>query len=281
MGIRTYKRKNFTLNINQEHKTQILNKRILQELRNSKFKPLPNTTNVFSELKSTDVFVKKISKHSFDKRQLKDYIEQKKVISNIPDIYGTVEFKKNIYVFSKLIKDKIDVVNNINKFSKKDISFLRSEIIRIGTKLIEKNLLPSEFALRQFFFSKDRKKVYFVDNIVGVFNAKQLELLLKQTNLDIPRKLKILSHAYSLLSARGMSSVVKSMKGRKEESIFTVFPSLQKYKHDLIDLQNRFTRKTTALVNKYYDSLSLDKKKIIQKQILKNCLNELDTLTNK
>jgi len=120
-----------------------------------------------------------------------------------------------------------------------------------------------------------------VDSIVGVFNAKQLQLLLKQINIDTPKKLKILSRAYSLLSARGMSSLVKSMKGRKKESIFSVFPSLQKYKSDLIDLQNRFTKKTTNLVNSYYSSLPLEKKKLIQKQILRNCLDKLDRLTSK
>ena len=211
MPIRTYKRKNFTLNINKEHKSTVLNKKLLQELKNCKFKPLPNTTNSFSELTNKDVFVKKISKYSFDKRQLKDYMKQKEVVSNIPDIYGTIELKDKIYIFSKLIKDRIDVVNNFFKLSKKNISFLRSEIIRIGSKLIEKDILPSEFALQQMFFSKDRKKVYFVDNIVGVFNAQQLVELMKQANLEVPGKLKILSSAYSLLSARGMSAVVKSI----------------------------------------------------------------------
>jgi len=282
--IREYKRPNFSITITEKGKNKVLETRLLRDIKNCKYHSLKNACGDFASYKEKGIFIKK-TKSIFDSHQLSDYQEQRKLISNIPEVYGYVKVNRELILISRNIPDAVPLLDLLNEKNFSRINELRTEIETIGKRLISKNLLPWDFKLRQFFYSKYRKKLYFADNAVAFQDPDQLYALYKKCNLKIPKELYLLNLAYKGNPIKGSFKLARQLVGIKPEIKVSEKLINKKGGVALIKLKNKIfsvaTRQDQIIAKRtieFYNKLDQKTKKIIQEKILDLCLKNFDNI---
>jgi hypothetical protein len=278
--IETYVRPKFNLHVSKKGRTVILKERILANIKKSRFLPLKRSTNLFDIL-NKKIFVKE-SFQKVDVFQLKDYLKQRKLVSCIPEVYGSLKLKSgNVYIFSKFVPDSIELCDYLKKLkTKKDVKKLKFEVNQIGDKLITAGLLPWDFKLKQFFYSPRNKKIYLCDNAVAFYNPKVLLMYYKKANLEIPSKLRMLNLLFSLHPIELILEGARiARRNLKKETIFSadeMTGKLNSFRKKGRKLIERDTDKIILNTINYFNSLSLGTKQLIQREVLKDALKEID-----
>jgi hypothetical protein len=208
--IENYKRDKIHLNVSKKGRDVILKERVLSEIKKSKFIPFKRSTNLFDVI-NQKVFVKE-SFSKIDYFQLSDYLKQRKVVTSLPEVYGSLKLSNGkVFVFSKFIPGTVQLPDYLKKANPKTILHIRKEILTIGEKLIQKGLLPWDYKIRQFFYNPKNNKLYLCDNSVAIFSPKLLSRYFKQTRMPIPGKLKSLTTLYTLHPFQLTLSVANSL----------------------------------------------------------------------
>lgn len=277
--IETFKRDNFSLEISKRGRDVLISEKMLSSLKYCQFTPLSLASNLFN-IKNKRVFIKE-STNPVDALQLNDYLKQRKIVSNIPEMYGTLKLKNGkVYIFSKYINNSILLSDYLKTAKKEEILSIRKQIQIIGKKLIKECLLPWDFKIRQFFYSPKTKKIYFCDNSVAFHNPKVLISYFKKANLKIPTTLKKLYLLYSLNPMEIISvSLKKLKKGLNKETLYSSNKLKEKIKTLKSKGKSLVLRDLNKLILKtiaFYDSLPIEIKKKIQEEILKDALSFLD-----
>ncbi|NCC70902.1 hypothetical protein EOM09_04940 [bacterium] len=276
--IEKYTRKRFSLEVSKKGKEKVLEHKLLSKLKHSKFICVDGATNLF-DLANKKVFVKE-SIVINDYYQFKDYLNQKKVISNIPEIYGVLKLNNGrIYIFSKHISDAVPLTSHLFRSRGPDfLKKVRLEVKTIGEKLVEKGLLPWDFQLKQFFYSPKASKVYLSDNAISFYNPKTLVKYFKKANVEIPTKLKKIYLIYSLHPFQISREGLKFINQKTKNILFNSSTKLSALKRDGNAM---FEKRLFSLINNtvdFYTSLPLETKQKIQSVLLKECLEEFNSI---
>lgn len=279
--IENYQRKNVCLSVSKKGRDVLLKERVLSEIKKSTFIPFKRSTNLFDVINER-VFVKE-SFSKIDYMQLKDYLKQRKIVSCLPEVYGSLRLSNGkVYVFSKFVPGTLQVQDYLKTVSNpKTVLSLRRDIKTTGEKLISHALLPWDFKIRQFFYNPKNKKLYLCDNSVAMFSPKLLSKYFKKINHPIPSKLKSLTTLYTLHPFQLSLEVVNSLLSLvKKECVF----SDEKRKSPMVDFKKKvrkvFERDVDKIILKtidFYSSLPLEVKQKIQREILKETLEEFDS----
>ncbi len=282
--IKEYKRPKFSIAITEKGKDKVLETRLLRDIKNCKYHPLKNACGDFAAYKEKGIFIKK-TKSIFDSHQLSDYQEQRKLISNIPEIYGYVKVNRELILISRNIPDAVPLLDVLNENSLSKTRELRNEIENIGKKLISKNLLPWDFKLRQFFYSKSRKKLYFADNAVAFQNPDQLCALYKECNLRIPQELRLLNFMFENHPFRLAGSIARKLIGAKSKGTFEHAISNRRGSKQLMAIKRKANSASAIVIQEinkktieFYKKLDYKTKNVIQKKVLVLCLRNFDNL---
>jgi len=112
--IERYQRKNISLSVSKKGRDVLLKEKVLSEIKKSKFIPFKRSTNLFDVI-NQKVFVKE-SFSKIDYMQLQDYLKQRKIVSCLPEVYGSLRLSNgNVYVFSKFIPGTLQVQDYLKK----------------------------------------------------------------------------------------------------------------------------------------------------------------------
>jgi outer membrane phospholipase A len=264
--IRKYKRENFQLSVSKSGKEQILQKKLIKDLKNCKYYTLKGATGVFSKLLNKDIFIKKTDNVVVDESQLRDYIKQKKVVDAFPEIYGYLKKEKELYVFQKLISDALNLRESFKILDKKDKAIVREQIKEYGNKLVEKGLLPWDFKLKNLIYSKKNKKVYIIDNAINFPYIYDF--------IDLCKKLKIHTKL-SLTFKQKLFSELRQLKRKLfiDITITNLFNYIPKISSS--EFRSKvYSPEIQKQVIKEYKSLSFEDRKKIQMFILNETLKE-------
>jgi hypothetical protein len=283
--IRSYNRKGFSIQLTEEGRNKILDKKLLKELKSCDYCALPESSGDFVILNGKKVFVKKTSDIS-DAQQLLDYVEQSKIINNIPKIYGfaKIHAQNKVYVVSKLIPDAIPLTDVIKSGNKELNLRLRKEIEEIGTKLISKNQLPWDFLIRQFFFSKKSNKLYFSDNSINFNRPDRLAEVYRKCGLNVPMKLRFLELALTkhpvIIMQKATRRALKVKEGEKLAKAIPNKPRLLSIKDKLLERYLKDMKVVFKETNRFYREMNEETKRKIQRRILSDLLNSFDSISN-
>jgi len=280
-----YDRKNFSIQLTEEGKKHILDQKLIKELKNCEYLCLPEASGEFVIFNNKKTFIKKTSALQ-EAHQLKDYIEQSKLINNIPKIYGYAKIhnQQKLYVASELISDALPLIE-VFKYKDKILNQrLRTEIENIGNKLIEKNKLPWDFKIRQFFISKHSKNLYFSDNTINMSVPIKLVELYKACKLKVPFKLKLLETAFNAHPVALIRKITrKALKVDNGVPIDNVISNKSRFlplKARLIARHLKDMNLILIETSKFYEGLPSSTKTKLQRKILDNCLKSFDSLSN-
>jgi hypothetical protein len=280
--ISLYNRNRFSVKVSEKGLNILTNEKVISTLKKLKFNPINECTSLFDILNKRVII--KESFNYIDRFQLRDYYLQKKIITNIPEIYGVLELNTGkTYVFSKYISDACDLKqffqNPSNRYKKEKFKL---QIKNMGAKLIREGLLPCDFQIKQMFYSPKNKKLYLCDNSISFSNPKSLLSIFKKLNINPPSKLKKLSLAYSLNPIELSLSVLRAFKKKSTKetmlSILKKQSSLKNVSGYAQKMHQKQLKKIILETIEFYDSLPLDIKQKIQTQILNNCLKQFDSL---
>jgi len=283
--LRTYRSKGVTVTITESSRHKLSKNRVLSDFKNYRFTCLPDANSSFAQLEKKDVFIKRSVFKSLDYSQLKDYLDQRKVVDNIPEIYGFLEKKGELYVLSRNISSAVNLSTYLKTITPEKRKEMRSQIQEIGEKLISIGLLPWDFRPRQFMFSTVENKLYFCDNSISYSNPTYLVFRLRKMGLPVSKNLLTLSKLEKLSVFNLFRKTVRKSLNRKDgAALFTdesLTPSILLRMKNYIKrkghaLDNRSLSKVFSKTQEYYLSFSEDILKEIQRSILKECLEEFD-----
>ncbi|MFA5745901.1 MAG: hypothetical protein WCX82_01790 [archaeon] len=269
--LRTYKRGKTEVVVNG-HKHELLDKKIFEEIkRQANFVRLPNSTGQFSQILEKEIFIKKAIDPETDIDQMKDYLKQSQVVDNIPEIYGYIKLNDKLYIIQKLILDSMVLSDYLKKADKKEILRIKEQLRKQGEILLQNNLLPWDFKIKNLIYSKKDNKVYICDNEISHIHPELLYSLIKRANLQPSRKLKLLRDLSKIKRKVVLIKQKLLNLNKKTSNAETVLQSNKEMK------SSKLKRLIHSETKKIYSNLSSQEIKKIQQITFEEFLADLDS----